>query len=101
MYVVETSIVLDHYPRIEDDRKDKTNIGNIVSISNLIIHRIIKQRLTVVSCRAKKVERMTMTVSLIELFSQLANSNRPLMQWLTTTYKLLKSTFLKITACYK
>ena len=30
--VVETSLVLDHYPRIEEDRKDEPNIGNIVSI---------------------------------------------------------------------
>lgn len=29
--VVKTSIVLDHYPRIEDEDVNKTNIGNIVS----------------------------------------------------------------------
>jgi len=30
--VVRTSIVLDHYPRIEDEDVNKINIGNIVSI---------------------------------------------------------------------
>ena len=30
--VVETSIVLDHYPRIEEHRKDEPNIGKIVRI---------------------------------------------------------------------
>lgn len=30
--VVETSIILDHYPRIEEDRQDEPNIGKIVSI---------------------------------------------------------------------
>ena len=29
--VVERSIVFDHYPRIEEDRVDEPNIGNIVS----------------------------------------------------------------------
>ena len=29
--VIETSIVFDHYPRIEEDRVDEPNIGNIVS----------------------------------------------------------------------
>ena len=32
--VVQTSIVFDHYPRIEDDRRDEPNIGKIVSICN-------------------------------------------------------------------
>ena len=31
--VIETSIVFDHYARIEDDRRDEPNIGNIVSIN--------------------------------------------------------------------
>lgn len=30
--VIETSIVFDHYPRIERDRMDEPNIGKIVSI---------------------------------------------------------------------
>ena len=29
--IVETSLVLDHYPRIEDEDANKTNVGNIVS----------------------------------------------------------------------
>ena len=29
--VIETSIVFDHYPRIEEDRMDDPNIGKIVS----------------------------------------------------------------------
>ena len=29
--LVETSLVLDHYPRIEDEDANKTNVGNIVS----------------------------------------------------------------------
>ena len=29
--VVETSIILDHYPRIEKEREDEPNIGKIVS----------------------------------------------------------------------
>ena len=31
--VIETSIVFDHYPRIDEDRKDDLNIGQIVSIN--------------------------------------------------------------------
>ena len=31
--LVRTSISLDHFPRIEDDRQDERNIGNIVSNS--------------------------------------------------------------------
>ena len=30
--VIDTSIVLDHYPRIDKDRLDEPNIANIVSI---------------------------------------------------------------------
>ena len=30
--LVETSLVLDHYPRIDEKDKNKTNIGKIVSI---------------------------------------------------------------------
>ena len=30
--IVETSIVLDHYPRIEEHRKDEPNIGKIVRV---------------------------------------------------------------------
>ena len=29
--LVETSLVLDHYPRIENEDADKPNVGNIVS----------------------------------------------------------------------
>ena len=29
--VVETSIIFDHYPKIEEHRKNDSNIGNIVS----------------------------------------------------------------------
>ena len=76
--VLETSIILDHYPRIEDDHKDKRNIGNIVSISNLIIHRIIKSRLMAMSCEAKNYSRMYDHDR--ELFIQTFKSNRMLMQ---------------------
>ena len=30
--VIDTSIVLDHYPRIDKDRLDEPNVANIVSI---------------------------------------------------------------------
>lgn len=30
--VVETSLVFDHYPRIEDEHRDEPNQGNVVSI---------------------------------------------------------------------
>ena len=30
--VIETSIVFDHYPRIEEDQQNIPNIGNIVSV---------------------------------------------------------------------
>ena len=30
--VIETSIIFDHYPRIEEHRKNDSNVGNIVSI---------------------------------------------------------------------
>ena len=36
--LVETSLVLDHYPRIEDEDVNKTNVGNIVS--NLLAHTV-------------------------------------------------------------
>jgi len=32
--VIETSIVFDHYPRIENDRKNDLNVGKIVSINH-------------------------------------------------------------------
>lgn len=32
--VLETSLVFDHYPRIEDERKDELNQANIVSINS-------------------------------------------------------------------
>ena len=30
--IVETALVFDHYPRIDDNDKDKPNVGNIVRI---------------------------------------------------------------------
>ena len=39
--VIETSIVFDHYARIEDDRRDEPNIGNIVSINYKNIKHVI------------------------------------------------------------
>jgi len=30
--IVETGLVFDHYPRIDDEDKDKPNVGNIVRI---------------------------------------------------------------------
>lgn len=36
--VVRDSLVFDHYPRIEEEYKDKPNQGNIVSVNNLFTY---------------------------------------------------------------
>ena len=35
--VLRTSLILDHYPRIEDERVNERNVGNIVSKYCIII----------------------------------------------------------------
>ena len=35
--VLKNSLVVDHYPRIEDEDRDKQNVGNIVSNFDIIL----------------------------------------------------------------
>ena len=40
--VLQTSLVLDHLPRIEDDRADELNVGNIVS--NFLMSFVVRKQ---------------------------------------------------------
>ena len=41
--VIESSIVFDHYPRIEEDRVDEPNIGNIVSGNFYVTFKLLNK----------------------------------------------------------